>query len=74
MNLPFKMKLGIIKKMQVHIPYMKLSSQPCTAQLSEIYLVIQTQESSEWILRDRTCYDYKVKKLEDYISRYIRQA
>jgi hypothetical protein len=33
MNLPFKMKLGIIKKLELEIPFMRLSSQPVVAKI-----------------------------------------
>lgn len=68
------MKLGIIKKLEVRIPYTQLSSKPCIARFDEIYLVVQTQEQAEWILRDQCSYEYKVRKVEAYVRRYLNDA
>jgi len=41
LGLPFQTKLGIIKRLDLEVPYMRLSSQPVVAKLDQIFLVIQ---------------------------------
>ena len=40
LNLPFDMKLGIIKKLDLNVPYARLSSSPVVVSIDKIYLII----------------------------------
>jgi len=40
LNMPFILKLGVIKRLEIQVPYARISSSPLVAKIDEIYLVI----------------------------------
>jgi vacuolar protein sorting-associated protein 13A/C len=73
-NLPFDLKLGIIKNMNLEFPWARLSSSPVVCKLDQLYLVVSPQKESDWVMRDVVSFKYKQEKLNEYVQRYTAQA
>lgn len=44
------------------------------ANVDEVYLVISPQNPDKWQILDKVGFDYKIKKLEEYVKRFVEQA
>jgi vacuolar protein sorting-associated protein 13A/C len=48
LNLPFEMKLGVIKNLNVKLPTYYFNSAPAVAKIDQIYLIVTPLPESEW--------------------------
>ena len=74
LNLPFNLKLGIIKSLTCELPWTRLSSQPVVCKLDQLFLILTPQKESEWAMEDVTSYEYKEAKLRELLQKYVEEA
>jgi len=67
LNLPFTLKEGGIKALNIDVPWSRLSSQPVVAQLDTLTLVITPQPEADWVLQDETTHEVKTEKLQKFL-------
>lgn len=72
--MPFILKLGIIKTLEINMPFMNIQSAPVVANIDEVYIVVSPQNPDEWQMLDKVCFDFKLKKFEEYIKRFVEHA
>jgi hypothetical protein len=72
--LPFKLKLGIIKQLNFELPWTRLSSSPVVCKLDRLYLILSPQKENEWIMQDKTSYEFKETKFIEILNKYIQEA
>lgn len=59
LNLPVALKMGILRKLVVNIPWRSLGSKPVIAELEGVYVVLEAKPKSEWALIDTISYAIK---------------
>lgn len=72
LNLPVELKLGILRMLEVLIPWSHLGSKPVIARLEGLYIVLQSKPKAEWAPIDRITYAIK-KELLDAFSEQLQQ-
>ena len=73
-GLPFSMKLGIIKNFELNYTYTTISSEPISMKLDQLYLVVTPMDESDWKIKDLMSQDYKLRRVEEYVKRYLEKA
>jgi hypothetical protein len=74
LNLPFDLKLGIIKSLILEVPWSRLASSPVVCKLDQLFLILSPQKERDWKMLDETCFDFKVEKLREYLQKQIAKA
>ena len=74
LNLPFDLKLGIIKSLVLEVPWARLASSPVVCKLDQLYLVLSPQRPSDWQMQDVTTFEFKEAKLREYLQRHLSEA
>ena len=73
LNLPFELKLGLIKKFDVSIPYY-YASKPAVAKIDGIFLIVRPLPEKDWKMESQTDFDFKFGRIQQYLKRYLTEA
>ena len=63
LQLPFEVKLGIIKRLHLEFPWSRLASQPVVCKLEQLHLVVAPQPEAQWEMRDIVSVEHKLERL-----------
>ena len=74
LNLPFDLKLGIIKHLVLEVPWARLTSAPVVCKLDQLFLILSPQKERDWKMQDVTAFAAKEGKLREYLQRHLAQA
>lgn len=74
LQLPFEVKLGIIKHLHLELPWSRLASQPVVCKLEQLHLVVTPQPEAEWVMRDTVTMEHKQARLAAMLLRSLEEA
>ena len=66
MGLPIKVRFGKIRKLQMKVPWTRLSSAPVELVLESLILVVIPADGSDLKPRDNWSFEYKKKILDEF--------
>ena len=73
-NLPFDLKLGIIKHLVLEVPWARLASSPVVCKLDQLFLILSPQKERDWKMQDVTAFEAKAAKLREHLQRHLAEA
>ena len=74
LGLPFDLRLGVIKKLNLEFPWTRLASMPVVCKLEQLFIVLTPQAESDWAMQDTTCAAYKQAKLIAMLKKSFEEA
>lgn len=66
LNLPFQLVSGVIGRLEVKIPWTRLSSAAVTVTVSDLVLVLRQKERDHWVMPDDAYLEAIKRSLENY--------
>lgn len=73
LELPITLQYSSISKLQLIVPWSKLSTSRVEIYIKNVYILVKAKEKSEWNVQDYNSYLSKKENIEQRIKKYLEE-